>query len=55
VMASAGAGLPDGLWVLRLKAPFDRQVYTSPASVPLLHAARDELQLLLQRAAVPRR
>ena len=45
----------DGLWVLRLKAPFDRQVYTSPASVPLLHAARDELQLLLQRAAVPRR
>ncbi len=55
VMASAGAALPAGLWVLRLKAPFDRQVYTSPASVPLLQAARDELQLLLQRAAVARR
>jgi hypothetical protein len=34
---------------------FDRQVYTSPASVPCCMAARDELQLLLQRAAVPRR
>ena len=55
VMASAGAALPAGLWVLRLKAPFDRQVFTSPASAPLLHAARDELQLLLQRAAAPRR
>ena len=55
MMASAGAGLPAGLWVLRLKAPFDRQAFTSPASVPLLQAARDELQLLLQRAAAPRR
>jgi ribonuclease P protein component len=55
VMASAGAALPAGLWVLRLKAPFDRQAFTSPASVPLLDAARDELQLLLQRAAAPRR
>lgn len=55
VMASASAGLPPGLWVLRLKAPFDRHVFLSPASVPLLHAARDELQLLLQRAVAPRR
>jgi ribonuclease P protein component len=55
VMASAGAALPAGLWVLRLKAPFDRQVFTSPASVPLLQTARDELLLLLQRAAVSRR
>ena len=55
VMASAGVALPAGLWVLRLKAPFDRKVFTSPASVPLLQAARDELQLLLQRAAAPRR
>ena len=54
-MASAGAVLPAGLWVLRLKAPFDRQVFTSPGSVPLLQAARDELLLLLQRAAAPRR
>jgi len=55
VMASVGPVLPAGLWVLRLKAPFDRQVFTSPASVPLLQAARDELQQLLQRAVVPRR
>ncbi len=55
VMASAGIGLPDGLWVLRLKAPFYRQAFTSPASVPLLHATRDDLQQLLQRAAAPRR
>ena len=55
VMASAGPALPAGLWVLRLKAPFDRQAFPSPASVPLLQAARDELLLLLQRAAAPRR
>ncbi len=55
MMAGAGTGLPAGLWVLRLKAPFDRQAFTSPASVPLLQAARDELLLLLQRAAAPRR
>jgi ribonuclease P protein component len=48
----AGGALPSGLWVLRLKAPFDRKVFTSPASVPLLQAARDELQHLLQRAAL---
>lgn len=54
-MASAGSALPAGLWVLRLKAPFDRQLFTSPGSVPLLQAARDELLLLLQRAAAPRR
>ena len=55
LMASAGAGLPAGLWVLRLKAPFDRQAFNSPASALLLQAAFDELQLLLQRAAAPRR
>ncbi len=55
LMASAGASLPAGLWVLRLKAPFDRQVFTSPASAQLLQAAHDELLLLLQRAAVQRR
>lgn len=55
VMASAGPALPAGLWVLRLKAPFDRKLFTSPASALMLQAARDELQLLLQRAATPRR
>ena len=55
LMDSAGASLPAGLWVLRLKAPFDRKVFTSPASAQLLQAAHDELQQLLQRAAMPRR
>jgi ribonuclease P protein component len=55
LMDSVGDGLPAGLWVLRLKAPFDRQVFASPASAQLLQAARDELQLLLQRAVAPRR
>jgi ribonuclease P protein component len=51
----AGGSLPAGLWVLRLKAPFDRRLFQSPASVALLQAARDELQRLLQRAATPAR
>jgi ribonuclease P protein component len=59
VMRRHAQGLPPGLWVLRLKAPFDRQQFSSAASPPLQQAAGDELQLLLQRAAesrpVPRR
>lgn len=45
------SALPAGLWVLRLKAPFDRGRFTSPASKPLRQSARDELSQLLQRAA----
>ncbi len=55
VMACLVAQLPAGLWVLRLKAPFDRQAFISPASVALRRAARSELQQLLQRAAAPAR
>ena len=51
VMAAQAESLPPGLWVLRLKAPFDRQLFTSPASDPLREAAGDELLQLLQRAA----
>ena len=47
--------LPPGLWVLRLKAPFDRKLFVSAASQPLRQAAHDELDLLLQRAVAPRR
>jgi ribonuclease P protein component len=54
VMAEQAANLPPGLWVLRLKAPFDRKVFTSPASDPLRAAAGDELLQLLQRAAARR-
>lgn len=51
LMDALAATLPPGLWVLRLKAPFDRALFTSPASDRLREAARDELSLLLQRAA----
>ena len=54
VMACQADRLTPGLWVLRLKAPFDRKLFTSPASDPLRHTAHDELQLLLQRASVRR-
>ena len=54
VMAAQAGGLAPGLWVLRLKAPFDRQQFTSPGSDPLRQAAGDELTQLLQRAAVRR-
>jgi ribonuclease P protein component len=45
--------LAPGLWVVRLKAPFDKQQFPSAASPPLRALARDELSALLQRA-VPR-
>lgn len=51
VAADLATPLPAGLWVLRLKAPFDRQRFRSPASDPLRDDARAELLLLLQRAA----
>ncbi|WP_088287282.1 ribonuclease P protein component [Ideonella sp. A 288] len=51
VMQREAAALPGGLWVLRLKSPFDPRQFSSPASVPLRQAARDELTVLLQRAA----
>ena len=40
-----------GLWVLRLKAPFDPATYPSAASAALRVAARDELLALLARTA----
>ena len=46
--------LAPGLWVVRLKAPFDRKQFTSPASDGLRSCAHDELALLLQRAATRR-
>lgn len=51
VMVAQAEALPPGLWVLRLKAPFDRKRFCSPASQPLRDDAREELALLLQRAA----
>ncbi|MCE4555443.1 ribonuclease P protein component [Roseateles cellulosilyticus] len=43
-------GMPPGLWVVRLRSPFDRQQFPSAASDALRHAARAELAQLLDRA-----
>ena len=51
LMQAQACALPAGLWVLRLRAAFDVRRYTSAASPALRQAARDELTLLLQRAA----
>ena len=53
VMEAHGDQLPPGLWVLRLKQPFDRKTFVSASSEALRVAARDELKLLLQRALRP--
>jgi ribonuclease P protein component len=49
-MAAHAPALPPGLWVVRLRMPFDRAQFTSPASEPLKQAARDELSRLFERA-----
>ncbi len=43
--------LPAGLWVVRLRAPFDRTAFPSAASTALRAAARDELDVVLARAS----
>ncbi len=43
--------LANGLWVVRLRAPFDRKTFVSAASDALKHAARAELDQLLASAA----
>jgi ribonuclease P protein component len=44
-----GDGLSGGLWVVRLRAPFDRAHFISPASDLLKRSAREELDALLGR------
>ena len=43
------AGLPTGLWVVRLRAPFDKARFSSAASEALRRAAREELDAMLER------
>jgi ribonuclease P protein component len=43
--------LPHGLWLVRLRAPFDARQYRSAAPDALRMAARNELDALLTRAA----
>ena len=50
-LARHHARLPRGMWLLRLRAPFDPQSYKAAASAALRAAARAELEALLARAA----
>ena len=45
------AALAQGLWVVRLRAPFDRKTFASAASDALKQAARVELEQVLACAA----
>lgn len=45
------ASLAGGLWIVRLRAPFERSTFVSAASDALKHIARTELELLLRDAA----
>jgi len=50
-----GLTLDRGLWVIRLRAPFERASFPSAASTALRKAAADELDALLVRlSARPR-
>ena len=44
-----GAELPNGLWLVRLKAPFSKTEFISARSAALAAASRTELDGLLQR------
>jgi ribonuclease P protein component len=48
------AELPSGLWVVRLRAPFDRQHFPSAASTALKLGTRSELDALFAALARPR-
>ncbi len=46
----SGAAMPGGLCVVRLRAPFDRGVFSSAASRELKKAVRTELKQLMRHA-----
>lgn len=50
---AAATGMPPGLWVVRLRSPFDRQKFPSAASDALRQAARAELAQLLGKVMAP--
>ena len=54
-MAQHAPALPPGLWVVRLRLPFDKREYLSPSSEPLRLAARAEIAQLFSRALTGRR
>lgn len=50
LMDEHGGALPLGLWVMRLRAPFDSRQFPSATSDALRTAARAELRGLIDRA-----
>ncbi|MDP3824094.1 MAG: ribonuclease P protein component [Burkholderiales bacterium] len=52
VIGARAEALTDGLWVVRLRAPFDKARFPSAASDALRSCAREELELLLDAAAL---
>ena len=54
VMHLAGPQLLPGLWVLRLRAPFDKAQFVSAASDTLRAAVRQELAALVAKALLHR-
>lgn len=53
-MAEGEALLPSGLWVVRLRAPFEHSAFPSAASEALRRAARVELAALVRRSSAGR-
>ena len=51
VVSAQAASLAAGLWVVRLRAPFDRARFVSAASDELRRVAREELESLIGSAA----
>jgi ribonuclease P protein component len=51
VVEERAADMLDGLWVVRLRAPFDKAAFPSAASEAFRLCARDELERLLGAAA----
>lgn len=51
VVGEQAEQLPPGLWVVRLRAPFDVRQFRSAASQALRDAARAELQKMIRAAA----
>lgn len=51
VVGEQAEQLPPGLWVVRLRAPFDARQFRSAASQALRDAARAELQKMIRAAA----
>ena len=51
VLSNPDAGLPCGLWVVRLRAGFDRKQFPSATSDALHRAAAEELDTVMAHAA----